>query len=111
MKVRDLAAAMESIAPARLAEEWDNVGLILGSGESPLSGPVLLTIDLTEAVLAEAVKARASAILAYHPPIWEPIKRVNDSTPKGRVLLGALSAGIAVYCPHTSLDAAPGGLT
>lgn len=111
MKAADLARAMESIAPLSLAEPWDNAGLIVGSAERALTGPVLLAIDLTEAVLAEAAGLKASAIVAYHPPIWDPIKRITDRTPKERVVLGAIEAGIAVYAPHTALDAAPEGLT
>ncbi len=111
MKVSDLAAAMETIAPSHLAETWDNAGLLLGSLDRDVVGPVLLTIDLTEADLAEAVAARSSAIIAYHPPIWDAIKRITGATPKERVILGAIEAGMAVYSPHTALDAAPAGLT
>lgn len=111
MKVADVARAMETVAPLALGESWDNVGLIVGSLERRLAGPVVLTIDLTEPVLAEAVAAKASAIIAYHPPIWDPVRRITDGTPKQRIVLGAIEAGIAVYSPHTALDAAPGGLT
>ncbi len=111
MKVADLARAMETIAPLALGESWDNVGLIVGSFERRLAGPVLLTIDLTEPVLVEAVAAKASAVIAYHPPIWDPVRRITDGTPKERIVLGAIEAGIAIYSPHTALDAAPAGLT
>ncbi len=111
MNVADLARAMETIAPLSLAEAWDNAGLIVGSPERRLTGPVYLAIDLTEPVLAEAVAAKASAIIAYHPPIWDPVRRLTDGTPKERVILGAIESGIAIYSPHTALDAAPDGLT
>jgi len=111
MKVSDLARAMQTIAPLELAATWDNVGLLLGCADRALSGPVLLAIDLTERVLAEAVAHKASAVISYHPPIWEPLKRITAETPRGRILLGAVEAGIAVYSPHTALDAAPGGMT
>ncbi|MBX3377650.1 MAG: Nif3-like dinuclear metal center hexameric protein [Phycisphaeraceae bacterium] len=111
MNVSHLAQAMQTIAPLELAAPWDNVGLLLGSGEQPLRGPVLLTIDLTERVLGEALAMKASAVIAYHPPIWEPLKRITGETPRGRILLGAAAAGMAVYSPHTALDAAPGGMT
>jgi dinuclear metal center YbgI/SA1388 family protein len=111
MNVSHLAKAMQSIAPLELAASWDNVGLLLGSGEQPIRGPVLLSIDLTERVLAEAVAMKASVVIAYHPPIWEPLKRITAETPRGRILLGAAAAGIAVYSPHSALDAAPGGMT
>jgi len=111
MNVSDLARAMDSIAPLDLAEPWDNVGLLVGSMDRALTGPVLLTIDLTERVLAEAVAAKASAVIAYHPTMWDPIKRITADTPRGRILLGAIESGMAIYSPHTALDAAAGGVT
>lgn len=109
--VADLVAAVERLAPPELAEPWDRVGLHVGRHGAELGGPVLLTIDLTERVLAEAIAARASAILAYHPPIWNPLKTVTDATARERIIYRAIEAGIAIYSPHTALDAAPGGLT
>lgn len=102
---------MEAIAPLDLAEPWDHVGVHIGCTGDPLTGPVLLTIDLTEPVLAEAVALGASAIVAYHPPIWKPFERLTDATPAERIARGAIRAGIAVYSPHTALDAAAGGVT
>lgn len=109
--VATLSRSMQQIAPLELAESWDNVGLLVGSPDRKINGPILLTIDLTERVLAEAVKAHAAAIVAYHPPLWDPIKRLTTHTPRGRILLGAIEARIAIYSPHTALDAANGGLT
>jgi dinuclear metal center YbgI/SA1388 family protein len=111
MRVSDLAAAMETIAPLDLAEPWDNVGLLAGSADGELRGRVVLAIDLTERVLTEATGAGAGAIVAYHPPIWEGLKRITDADARGRVLIGAMRAGIAIYSPHTALDAAAGGVT
>src|ERR1044071_6224292 len=108
MRVSDLAAAMETIAPLDLAEPWDNVGLLAGSADAELRGRVVLAIDLTERVLTEATGAGAGAIVAYHPPIWEGLKRITDADARGRVLIGAMRAGIAIYSPHTALDAAAG---
>jgi dinuclear metal center YbgI/SA1388 family protein len=111
MNVSDLARAMESIAPLELAEGWDNVGLLVGSMDRELAGPVLLTIDFTEAVLAEAIGLKAAAIVSYHPPLWDPLKRITAATPGGRILLGAIEHRMAIYSPHTALDAAQGGVT
>jgi dinuclear metal center YbgI/SA1388 family protein len=111
MKVDDLAQAMERIAPTRFAEEWDNVGLLVGAGDRPLDGPVVLTIDLTEPVIEEAVALKCAAIVAYHPPIFRPIKRLTATSGRERVLLRAIQAGIAIYSPHTAIDAAAGGMT
>ncbi len=104
-----LCKAMEVIAPTWAAAEWDNVGLLAGDAGWPLRR-AMLTIDLTATVMAEAVRARADAIIAYHPPIFRPISRLlADAGRQEAVILEALSHKIAVYSPHTALDAAAGG--
>jgi dinuclear metal center YbgI/SA1388 family protein len=108
-RVSDLARALDSVAPSHLAEPWDNVGLLLGDPDAPCAR-ALLTIDLTEAVLDEAVRRRADAVVAYHPPIFHPVKSLVRSEPSQRVLLDAAAAGIALLSPHTALDAAHGGV-
>lgn len=111
MLVSDLASAMHSIAPLDLAEEWDNVGLLFGDGSRALAGPVMLTIDLTTAVVDEALAMNAGAIIAYHPPIFRPFKRLTADSMHGSLLLRLIERGVAIYSPHTALDAAPGGVT
>jgi len=100
---------MESIAPCSAAADWDNVGLLVGDPGWRLRR-LLLTIDLTAAVLDEAIRAPADAILSYHPPIFRPGKRmiVDRGTAEG-IAAEALSHRIAVYSPHTALDAAGDG--
>lgn len=110
MRVQDLITAMERIAPPEFAEPWDRVGLHVGRRDTALDGPVLLTIDLTERVLAEARAKGCRAIIAYHATIWDPMASVTSDDAKGRIILGAAEAGIAVYTPHTALDAVPGGV-
>lgn len=100
---------MSAIAPPSYAAEWDNVGLLVGGGDWEGS-PLLLTIDLTAAVLREAADAGARMIVAYHPPIFEPLPRLTDAEPRQRIVLEAARRSIAVYSPHTALDAAPGGV-
>ena len=68
---------MQEIAPSELGESWDNVGLLVGDRDHPL-GRVMLCIDLTEAVLAEAIRKQIDAIVAYHPPIFTARKRITD---------------------------------
>ena len=102
--IAELASAMQSIAPTRLAEAWDNVGLIAGDPAGPL-GRVMLAIDMTRAVVAEAVEEKCNAIVAYHPPIFQPLRQLPASHP----VFAAVRKGIAIYSPHTALDAAAGG--
>ncbi len=104
-----LTAAMQRIAPVQLAEEWDNVGLLVGSAGDRVRR-ILVCIDLTEAVLDEAVRKKADAIVAYHPPIFSPRKSITDADAGGRILLRAISSGIAIHSPHTAADAATGGV-
>lgn len=109
MNVGVIVRNLEQIAPPEFAESWDNVGLLIGAEDWP-ADDVLLTIDLTEAVLDEAIAAGVKMIVAYHPPIFDALKAVNDRTTKSRIVLDAIRNNIAVYSPHTALDAAPGGV-
>lgn len=106
----ELVAAIERLAPPPLAESWDNVGLLAGDRAAAIEGPVLLTIDLTDRVMGEAESMGAGAIIAYHPVIFSPIKRLTADDAKQRLVLRAVRAGMAIYSPHTAIDAAPGGL-
>jgi dinuclear metal center YbgI/SA1388 family protein len=107
----EILAALTSFAPLALAEPWDNVGLLLpGEGGATSVERALFAIDLTEAVLDEAVDLEAELVVAYHPPLFEGIKRVDLATPAGRIVARALRHGIAVFSPHTSLDAVKGGI-
>jgi len=109
-KVAELIEAMEQIAPIHLAEPWDNVGLLLGSPDEHLHGPVLLCIDLTHDVLDEARALGSTTIIAYHPPIFHAFKQLTSRDPGQALILRAARAGVSLYSPHTALDAAPGGL-
>ena len=108
---KDVIAAMERIAPPQLAASWDNTGLLVEPLSPRPARRVLLTIDLTEPVLAEAVAGEVDFIVSYHPPIFEGLKRLTASRPLSRVVLGAIAAGIPIYSPHTALDSAPHGMS
>lgn len=102
---------MHELAPLELAAEWDNVGLLLRSDpDRDQVARCLLTIDLTDAVVEEAREFGADLVIAYHPPVFKPMARLDAADPvQGRVVR-ALLAGFSVYSPHTALDAAPAGL-
>ncbi|EKM61479.1 uncharacterized protein PHACADRAFT_135181 [Phanerochaete carnosa HHB-10118-sp] len=109
--VKSVYRAMEHIAPLRLAEKWDNVGLLL---EAPFVRPnatkVLLTIDLTTEVASEALATPTAFIVAYHPTIFRPLPSLTLSNPLQRSLLRLAAAGVSVYAPHTALDSVTGGI-
>src|SRR5262245_42579273 len=109
MNIEDVMSAMQTIAPLEYAADWDNVGLIAGSSRWKVDS-VMLTIDLTEPVLREAIDAHCQRIVSYHPPIFEPIKKLTDATSKQRIVLDAIARRIGIYSPHTALDASPGGV-
>ena len=108
--------ALDSIAPLKLAGGWDNVGVLLDpyvGGHSqiePADEVILLTIDLTEQVLSEALELGCTVIITYHPLIFGGIKRLTPQTAQGRILLEAADRGIGIYSPHTALDAISGGV-
>ncbi len=107
--VNDLCQAMDQIAPLGLAQSWDNVGLLLGDPRQPLKR-TLLCIDLTPAVLKEAIRLKMNAILAYHPPIFKPLNRLVANTAEMTSLVWECARNnIAIYATHTALDAAEGG--
>ena len=109
--IRHLTDALDAIAPFNLAEEWDNVGLLVGDRQDMLGDRVvLLAIDLTAEVAREAIEHRVGAVIAYHPPIFKPMKRLTPTTPREAGLLAIVRSGAAVLSPHTALDAAPNGL-
>lgn len=106
MKVADVVRAAETLAPPALAEDWDNVGLLVGDRDRRVT-KLMSCMDVTEPVLAEAVKAKAQMILAHHPVIFKAAARVTaDDTP---VVYEAIRRNIAIYTAHTNLDNAPGG--
>ena len=102
--------AMEAVAPRRLAASWDNTGLLLGDPSRVLRR-ALLTIDLTDDVLDEAIAAKCEAIIAYHPPIFEPLKQLTAMHAHEQILLRCAENKIAILSPHTALDAVCGGMT
>ncbi|KAI1195395.1 GTP cyclohydrolase 1 type 2/Nif3 [Nemania serpens] len=112
-----VVGAMRNLYPEELADKsWDNTGLLLDQAPSfperaASSKPtVLLTNDLTRTVVDEALEKGAQVIVCYHPVIFRPLKSLTTKDPMQAQLLRLIAAGVAVYCPHTAVDAAVGGL-
>jgi len=98
------------LAPLSLAESWDNVGLLVEPSQPKTINKILLTNDLTESVMDEAIASSIDLIYSYHPPIFASLKRITTSSWKERIVGKCLENRIAVYSPHTSLDALKGGV-
>ena len=107
--IGDTEKVLNEIAPLRFAEDWDNVGLLVGDRREPCRG-VMLCIDLSRAVLDEAEQAGVNFLLCYHPPIFKPMARLRaDAVGMESLVWRAARLGCAIYSPHTALDAAEGG--
>jgi dinuclear metal center YbgI/SA1388 family protein len=104
MKLADVMTVLDELAPLRYAESWDNVGLLVGDPEASVT-KVLVTVDYTAAVAAEAAEAGAELVVSYHPPLFAAVKRVPHDAPWA----DAIRRGIALYSPHTALDVAREG--
>jgi dinuclear metal center YbgI/SA1388 family protein len=110
LSLDNVITKLNNFAPKSLAEPWDNVGLLVEPVTKKNIERILLTNDLTEDVMEEAVKVHADLIISYHPPIFVPLKSVTGRTWKERIIATCLENRIAVYSPHTSFDAVSGGV-
>jgi len=108
MKIKDIAARIDEIIPLKLAQDWDNVGLLIGDSQKDVKN-ILLTIDITRDVVAEAKKLKTDLIIGYHPVIWDALKKITADGPTG-VVYDLIRSGIAVFAIHTALDSAVGGV-
>ena len=102
--VQQLYEAMQALAPLELAESWDNPGLLVDCGGEVTW--VLVTLDITPEVVAEAAAKHCEAIVAHHPVIFDPLKKLGPQD----VPFQLVRAGISAICMHTNLDAAAGGV-
>ena len=109
MLVAQLLAAIERLAPSALAEEWDNVGLLVGRHNQP-ARRVLVALELRDEVLDEARETGCDAVLTHHPPIFPALSALTDAGAASELVLRAAEGRVAVIAAHTNLDAAPGGL-
>ena len=109
VRIKDIANALEMFAPLPLQDGFDNAGLQIGLTEAEVAG-VLLCLDVTEAVVEEAIASGCNLIVSHHPLIFSPLKRITGSNYIERCVIKALANGIAIYSAHTNIDNAPGGV-
>jgi dinuclear metal center YbgI/SA1388 family protein len=108
----EIEARLFDFAPGEGAMEWDNVGLLLGDPERPVSR-VLVALDITEEVAEEAIAQGCELIVAHHPIMncrWLPVQSIREDTPQGHLLRRLLRHEICAICMHTNLDVAWGGV-
>ncbi|KAM9715975.1 NIF3-like protein 1 isoform 3-T4 [Menidia menidia] len=110
MELKEVLQVLEQLAPLSLAESWDNVGLLVEPSQSRPIKTILLTNDLTEAVMDEAEALSCDLVVSYHPPLFRPIKRLVQRDWKQRLAIRAVEAGMAVFSTHTSWDSVRGGV-
>ncbi|RCK69255.1 Nif3-like dinuclear metal center hexameric protein [Desertihabitans brevis] len=101
---------LEHRYPPTTAEGWDRVGLAVGDRAQSVTS-VLLTVDVTPQVLAEAVGLDAQLVVAHHPLLLRGITAVDAAEPKGRLVIEAVRAGVSVYTAHTNADIAVDGVS
>ena len=109
MTIRRIVDALETLAPLAYQEDYDNAGLQVGLIDDEVTG-VLLCLDITEDIVAEAVSKGCNLVVSHHPLIFRPLKRVTDATWQQRCVMEAVRHGIALYSAHTNLDNARDGV-
>ncbi len=103
MKIKDVVAYLETIAPPFLQESYDNAGLIVGNLQREVKG-VLVSLDAVESVVEEAREKGCNLIVAHHPIIFKGLKRITGRTYVERTIIEAIKNDIAIYAIHTNLD-------
>ncbi|WP_159441320.1 Nif3-like dinuclear metal center hexameric protein [Desulfopila aestuarii] len=110
VRIRDIIAGIDRESPFDLAENWDNVGLLVGSPEHEVR-KILLGLDPTTTLVDEAIARGADTIITHHPVIFKPLPRIDTSTPEGSLLQKALTHQIAIIACHTNLDSSKNGVS
>ncbi|MDR1585748.1 MAG: Nif3-like dinuclear metal center hexameric protein [Prevotellaceae bacterium] len=110
MTVKDICDIIEEFAPIALCESYDNAGLLVGDGQAEISG-VLISIDVTEAVLDEAIQKGCNMIVSHHPLIFGGLKRLTGSNEAQRCAAKAIRNNVAIYAAHTNIDSVLQGVS
>lgn len=109
MQIKQITQFIESVAPPALQESYDNAGLILGQPDCEVSG-ILITLDVTEAVIDEAISKNLNLIVAHHPIVFSGLKKLNGRNYIERCVAKAIKNDVAIYAAHTNLDSVFGGV-
>lgn len=107
--VQQVCQFLEAFAPPRLAEEWDNVGLLVGDRDRTVAR-MMTCLTITPEVVEEAISQQAQLIVTHHPLPFRPLKRITSESVAGGMLLRLIEHRVAVYSPHTCFDSAQQGI-
>lgn len=107
--IQQVYEALNEKAPFSFQMDFDNAGFLVGRGGQTVTS-ILVSLDITEAVIAEAVEQGAQLIVSHHPVIFFPAKHITDQDPTGRKLLAMTENHIGAICAHTNLDAVQDGV-
>ncbi len=110
MQVANIISALEDFAPLSLQEDFDNSGLQVGNKSAECNG-VLLCVDVTPAIIEEAIEKGCNLVVSHHPLLFKGLKRITGATLVERTILKAISANISIYSCHTSADNAFNGVS
>lgn len=108
-KLTNIVEFLREFAPLELAEDWDNVGLLVGDEDASVRR-VMTCLTLTPDVAAEAIEKEAELIVTHHPIMFRPLKKLTSKSSEGKMLLDLIAGGVAVYSPHTAFDSASLGI-
>ena len=109
MNVKEITNAIEALAPLYLQESWDNAGMQVGNPMSEVTG-VLLCTDVREEIIDEAIERGANLIISHHPLLFRGLKKIVGRTYQERIVARAIKHDITIYCAHTNMDCATGGV-
>lgn len=103
MKLYEIMNRLEELSPVTYAEDWDNVGLLVGDENAEIRH-IMIALDASDYVIEQAVAQKADLLLTHHPMIFKPLKQINNRSMIGRRILKLASHGIAYYAMHTNFD-------
>jgi len=109
MIVQDVIDYLEELAPLQYAEDFDNVGLLVGNKDTKVTS-ILVTLDTTEDLIDEAIAKKCNLIISFHPIIFKGLKKLTGKTYVERIVIKAIQNNIAIFSIHTALDNALQGV-
>lgn len=109
MKIKDIIKVIEDLAPVSFQESYDNTGMQIGNTDKEINS-VLLTLDVTEATINEAIENKTELIISHHPLIFSGIKKLSGKNSTERIVIKAIKNDIAIYSCHTNIDSAWNGV-